>query len=89
MFKSSGYEYFTCIQLLNLAIQFKELAPSGLIKIKDFVDSFICYTTFSAGLNLVPEVFSGYDSQALQQVPFNLPINFRCVMCLIHLKQNL
>jgi hypothetical protein len=63
-----GYDYFTCLQLLNLSIQFKEIAPSGLIRSKDFIESFIRYTTFSAGMDLIPEAFAGYDTQTFQQV---------------------
>lgn len=70
--KAVGYDYFTCLQLLNLALQFKEIAPSGLIRSKDFIESLIRYTTFSAGMSLVPEVFSSYDAQTFQQICITL-----------------
>lgn len=70
--KSLGYDYFTSLQMLNLAIQFKEIAPSGLIRSKDFIESLIRYTTFSAGMDLVPEAFNGYDAQTIQQVDITI-----------------
>ncbi|KAJ3121556.1 Sperm flagellar protein 2 [Nowakowskiella sp. JEL0407] len=61
-------EQFTVLQLLNLCLQFNEIAPSGNICIKDFVDSLMRLQSLSTGMEILPENFMNADFAQFQQM---------------------
>ncbi|KAI8807069.1 hypothetical protein BJ742DRAFT_854688 [Cladochytrium replicatum] len=60
-------DQFTVLQLVNLALSFMEIAPSGNISIKDFIDSFQHFISLGAGLDLLPELYMNPDTAHIQQ----------------------
>ncbi|KAJ3028233.1 Sperm flagellar protein 2, partial [Rhizophlyctis rosea] len=61
-------DQFTVLQLLNLALQFRSIAPDGTITSKDFVDCLHKMGTMSAGTELLPETYMNADVLQLQQL---------------------
>lgn len=59
---------FTCLQLLNFARQFREIAPSGILSSKEFTDSITRFSNLSVGTAWVPEMLATADAQTVQQI---------------------
>ncbi|RKO93481.1 hypothetical protein BDK51DRAFT_25580, partial [Blyttiomyces helicus] len=61
-------DQFTVLQLLNLALQFREAAPTGHISWKEFVDCFQRLAILSAGTELLPDYYVSADPTQFQQL---------------------
>jgi hypothetical protein len=53
-------EHFTVLQLINISYHFRELAPSGMVSTKDFIDSFQKLMALSVSFKMVKKYYNIY-----------------------------
>jgi hypothetical protein len=63
-----GHDQFTVLQITNLALQLREIAPHGYLKVKDFAESIQRLITSTGGFDFLPESWLSLETLQIQQV---------------------